>query len=479
MSFAYPEPKLYIDGEWTAGSSGITRPVFDPATEEEIGRLPVAGAADLDKAVMAASRALPGWRSTPPLKRCDILMKAAALLRERIEEIAWLTTREQGQPIGDSKVHILRGIEIIEWDAQEGRRLYGRIIPSEPGLRQMVVREPVGVVAAFAPWNAPVFTPCRKIASALAAGCTLVLKPAEETPASTLALVQTFIDAGVPPGVLNVVFGDPAAISEHLIAAPQVRLVTFTGSVPVGKHLAQLAAREMKPTIMELGGHAPVIICEDADVETAATRIAGTKFRNAGQACLSPTRLYAHRSVYDRFVDQFAALARKIPVGPGVAATTAMGPLANARRLAAVDELVTDAVRRGGRALAGGSRIGNTGYFYAPTVLVDVPEDARILNEEPFGPVAIIARYDDEAEVLARANALPYGLAGYVFTRSAARADKLAGALECGTVGINHLVVSTVGIPFGGVKESGHGREGGVEGVEGYTVSKTVTHLLQ
>lgn len=479
MSFVYPQPKLYIDGEWTAGSSDVTRPVMDPAREEVIAHLPVAAAGDLDRAVAAASRALPGWRATPPLQRCDILMKAAALLRERIEHIAWLTTREQGQPIADSKVHILRGIEIIEWDAQEGRRLYGRIIPSAPGLRQTVVLEPVGVVAAFTPWNAPVFTPCRKIASALAAGCTLILKPAEETPASTLALVQTFIDAGVPPGVLNVVFGDPASISEQLIAAPPVRLVTFTGSVPVGKHLAQLAARAMKPTIMELGGHAPVIICEDADVGAAATRIAGTKFRNSGQACLSPTRIYAHRTIYDRFLDAFVSHARGIRVGPGDEPDSVMGPLANARRMAAVEDLVLDAVRRGGRALAGGSRIGNTGYFYAPTVLVDVPDDARILHEEPFGPVAIVAPYEDEDDVVRRANGLPYGLAGYVFSRSAARADHLAGALECGTVGINHLVVSAVGIPFGGVKESGHGREGGVEGVEGYTVSKTVTHLLQ
>jgi succinate-semialdehyde dehydrogenase/glutarate-semialdehyde dehydrogenase len=407
-----------------------------------------------------------------------VLLKAAVLLRERIELIAPLSTLEVGQPIGDARNYLLRGAEIIDWDANEGRRVYGRIIPSEPGLRQMVVHEPVGVVAALTPWNAPIFTPCRKIASALAAGCSLILKAAEEAPAATMALVQCFIDAGVPPGVLNLVYGDPAMISRYLIEAPAVRLISFTGSVPVGKYLAQLAAQQMKPTIMELGGHAPVIVCADADVQGAAEKIAAAKYRNAGQACIAPSRFYVHESVYASFVERFVAAAEKIKVGPGFEAGVGMGPLANIRRLAAVESLVDDALKRGARAASGGKRLPGPGFFFPPTVLVDVPGDARILSEEPFGPVVTIAPFRELDDAIAQANALPYGLAGYAFTRSAATADKIATELECGAIAINHLTVSTHGIPFGGVKESGIGREGGTEGVAGYTISKTVTHLM-
>lgn len=473
----YPQLKLYIGGEWLP-DTGSSLEVINPADECVLGVLPVAGRRELDAAVLAADKGLRLWSRTAPAARTAILLKAAAILRDRIDDIAPLATLEEGQPIADARSYLLRGAEIIEWDANEGRRVYGRVIPSEPGLRQMVIHEPVGVVAALTPWNAPVFTPCRKIASALSAGCSLILKAAEETPAATIALVQCFADAGVPAGVLNLVFGDPAYISEHLIAAPAVRLISFTGSVPVGKRLAQLAAKVMKPTIMELGGHAPAIVCADADVKAAADKIAAAKYRNAGQACIAPTRIYVHASVFERFVERFVENARKIKVGPGFDSGVGMGPLANGRRLIAVESLVNDAVERGARAACGGKRMMGRGYYYPPTVLLDVPDDARILHEEPFGPIATIAAFSNLEDVIARANALAYGLAGYAFTRCAATADKLASELECGAIAINHLTVSTHGIPFGGVKESGLGREGGVEGVAGYTVTKTITHLM-
>jgi len=390
----------------------------------------------------------------------------------------WLACLEEGQPFEEGRSYVQRAAEVLEWDAAEGRRVYGRIVPSEPGVRLMVLREPIGVVAAFTPWNAPVFTPCRKIGSALAAGCALIMKAAEEAPASTAAVVQCFIDAGVPPGVLSLVYGDPARISEHLIASPIVRLVTFTGSAAVGKQLAQLAAARMKPTVMELGGHAPVIVCADADFEDAARKLAFVKFRNAGQACLCPTRYWVAEPVYHRFLDVFTAETTRLKVGSAFEAGVSMGPLANARRLDAISALVDDAVAQGARLVLGGHRIGERGCFYAPTVLGEVPASARVMREEPFGPVALVNRFTDLEQVIAQANALPYGLAGYVFTRSATIADQLARRLEVGTVGINHLTVSTSGIPFGGVKDSGYGREGGSEGVESCTIAKTVSHLF-
>jgi succinate-semialdehyde dehydrogenase / glutarate-semialdehyde dehydrogenase len=478
MTPTYPEPRLHIAGEWTQASDGRTRPVVNPADDGVLGQLPVASAADLDRALAAAQAGFEKWRAVPPIQRAAIIQRGAQLLRERGDEITRIACLEEGQPYEEGKTYVQRAAEVLEWDAAEGRRVYGRIVPSEPGLRMMVTREPIGVVAAFTPWNAPVFTPCRKIGSVLAAGCALIMKGAEETPASTAAVVQCFIDAGVPPGVLNLVYGDPGQISSHLITSPIVRLVTFTGSVVVGKQLAQLAAAHMKPSVMELGGHAPVIVCEDADVEDAARKLAFVKYRNAGQACLCPTRYWVARPVFDRFLEVFTAVVSKLQVGSAFEAGTTMGPLANAKRLAAIASLVDDAVTKGARLVAGGERIGDRGCFYRPTVLADVPDDARALREEPFGPVALINRFDDLEDVIARANALPYGLAGYVFTRSAATADLLARRLEVGTVGINHLTVSTSGIPFGGVKDSGYGREGGSEGVESYTVLKTISHLF-
>lgn len=474
----YPEIRHYIDGEWTRGTGTRTRAVINPADDSVLAQLPEVGANDLDRVLAAAQKAYLQWRDVAPIKRAEIILKGAQNLRERADAITRLACMEEGQPFEEGKTYVARAAEVLDWDANEGRRVYGRIIPSDANLRVMATREPIGVVAAFTPWNAPVFTPCRKIGSVLAAGCALIMKGAEETPASTAAVVQCFIDAGVPPGVLNLVYGDPAMVSAHLIKSPIVRLVTFTGSVGIGKQLAQMAASEMKPSVMELGGHAPVIVCADANVEDAVQKLAFIKYRNAGQACLCPSRFWIHESVYERFTEAFVAQVKKLKVGAAFEAGTTMGPLANSRRLAAIESLVNDAATSGSKVLTGGKRIGSSGCFFEPTVLGDVPDHARILTEEPFGPVAILNRFTDLDDIVRRANSLRYGLAAYAFTRSAATAEMLSKRLECGTLGINHLGVSTSGVPFGGVKDSGYGREGGTEGVESYTVIKTVSQMF-
>jgi succinate-semialdehyde dehydrogenase/glutarate-semialdehyde dehydrogenase len=386
-------------------------------------------------------------------------------------------TLEQGKPIKQSRLEIQRGCDIIEWDATEGRRVYGRIIPSEKGMRRTVLRQPVGVVAAFTPWNFPVTSPCRKIGGALSAGCAIILKASEETPGGAVQIARAFQDAGLPAGVLNLVFGEPAEISDYLIPHPTVRLVTFTGSVPVGKHLAAMAGRHMKPAIMELGGHSPVIVCDDVDpVRAAATAVAG-KSRNAGQVCTAPTRFFVEEKIYSSFADAFAAKAKAIKVGNGLEPGIELGALANHRRIEAMEMFVADAKAKGARVLAGGERIGNRGCFFPLTVLADVPETAHCMREEPFGPLALINPVCDLDEAIERANALPFGLAGYAFTGSADKAARIADTLEVGNLSINHCVASIAETPFGGVKDSGYGREGGTEGLDEYTVVKCVSHL--
>jgi len=475
---AYPAPCLYVDGEWIAATSAGTVPVINPSDESVLGLLPVAGPDEIACTLASSRRAFEQWRAVSPLRRAEIILEAARLLRSRIESIAPLSTLDEGQPIADSRNYLLRAAEILEWDANEGRRAYGRTVPSESGLRQTIVREPVGPVAAFSPWNAPLFTPCRKIGSPLAAGCSVILKGAEEAPGATIELVRAFADAGAPKGLINLLFGEPASLAAALIDSPIVRMVSFTGSLPVGRQLAERSARLMKPCVMELGGHAPVIVCDDADPLDAARRIVAAKFRNAGQACIAPSRIYVHRAVREAFVDALVAETVKIKVGDGFEPGVTMGPLANARRLAAVTSLVDDARQRGAMVATGGQRIGTRGYFYAPTVLLGPPAESRVLHEEPFGPVLSVESFDTLEDALTRANSLPYGLAAYGFTQSARVAERLASQLECGAVGINHCVVSTSGIPFGGVKDSGYGREGGSEGVLAYTIGKTVTHLI-
>jgi succinate-semialdehyde dehydrogenase/glutarate-semialdehyde dehydrogenase len=471
----YPNIELYIDGRWKRADG---QPVLNPADEAVLGTVPTATIADLDDAIAAAERGFAVWRKTAPAKRTQIILKAASLIRERVNEMAVAMTLEQGKPLDQARLEILRGCDIIEWDATEGLRMYGRVIPSEEGMRHTVLRQPIGPVAGFSPWNFPMSSPARKVAGALSSGCSIILKASEETPAGAVQLVRAFHDAGLPPGVLNLVFGNPAEISNHLIPQSSIRLITFTGSIPVGKTLAEMAGRHMKPAVMELGGHAPVIVCDDVDpVATAATSVAG-KSRNAGQVCVAPTRFFVQESIYERFADSFAEKAAQLKIGNGLDPTTQLGPLANSRRIDAMEGLVADAKAKGAKVLAGGQRIGNRGYFFPLTVLADVPDDARAMREEPFGPLAPVNPVRDLDEAIEKANSLPYGLAAYAFTRSANNADRLASEIEAGNLAINHFVASVAETPFGGVKDSGYGREGGTEGLQCYTVAKNVSHKM-
>jgi succinate-semialdehyde dehydrogenase / glutarate-semialdehyde dehydrogenase len=470
----YPKLELYVGGEWRSRGG---QPVINPADESVVGTLPHATKADLDDALAAAEKGFKVWSRTSPAKRAEIIVKAANLIRGRVEEMAIAMTLEQGKPIAQSRLEILRGCDIIEWDAQEGRRAYGRVIPSEPGMRHTVLRQPIGPVAAFSSWNFPMSSPARKVGGALSAGCSIILKASEETPAGAVQLVKAFADAGLPAGVLNLVFGEPARISEYLIPQSSIRLVTFTGSIPVGKHLAAMAGQHMKPCIMELGGHAPVIVCDDVDpAKTAATSVVG-KTRNAGQVCVSPTRWFVEDRVYDQFTKEFAQKAAAVKVGNGLDPDNQMGPLANSRRIDMMEALVSDARSKGARVLSGGARIGNRGYYYPVTVLADLPDDARAMNEEPFGPIALVNRVKSLDEAISKANSLPYGLAAYAFTNSARNAERLAEGVEVGNLSINHFVASSAETPFGGVKDSGYAREGGSEGLTHYTVVKNVSHL--
>jgi succinate-semialdehyde dehydrogenase / glutarate-semialdehyde dehydrogenase len=471
----YPDLELYISGQWKKASG---QPVLNPADESVLATVPHATQADLDAALAAAADGFKTWSKTSPLKRYEIIVKAVGLMRERVEDMAVAMTLEQGKPIAQSRLEILRGCEIIEWDAAEGRRAYGRIIPSEPNIKHSVLRQPIGVVAAFSPWNFPMSSPARKVGGALSAGCSIILKASEETPAGAVQLVRAFHDAGLPPGVLNLVFGKPSGISEYLIPQDLVRLVTFTGSIPVGKQLAEMAGRHMKPAIMELGGHAPVIVCDDVDpVATAVTSAIG-KSRNAGQVCVAPTRFFVQEAIYKKFTEAFAEKARTVKVGDGLDPSTQMGPVANHRRIEAMEMFVADAKAKGARLLAGGERLGNRGYYFPLTVLADLPDDAKAMYQEPFGPLALINPVSSLDEAIAKANALPYGLAAYAFTRSARSANQLAEEVEVGNLSINNLVASLAETPFGGVKDSGYGREGGTEGLSHYTVVKNVSHLM-
>lgn len=471
----YPEIKLFIAGAWT--SSAKRTPIINPSTGEPIGQLPHATLDDLDAALDAAVAGQKTWSRLSPGEREAIMLRAAQLLKERAEEIAAALVLDQGKTMPEARVEVTTACDRIAWDATEGRRLYGRIVPSRPGLRQMVTRHPLGVVAAFTPWNYPLASPTRKVAGALAAGCSIILKGAEETPSGAMMLVKAFADAGVPVGAVNLVFGTPSEISEHLIPKPDVRLVTFTGSVPVGKHLGALAGKHMKPAILELGGNSPVIICEDADPVQAAQASAIAKARNAGQVCVSPTRFFVHEKVYEAFARAFGARAADIRTGPGGDPDSFMGPLANARRLEAIEGYVTDAVKRGARVMAGGKRLDRPGNYYPLTVLADVPDDARAMVEEPFGPLALVTPYRDLDDAIARANSVEFALSAYAFTDSARYVAKLSDELECGALAINHFVSTVPEAPFGGLKDSGYGREGGVEGLECYTYTKTVSHL--
>ncbi|WP_220129647.1 NAD-dependent succinate-semialdehyde dehydrogenase [Sphingomonas chungangi] len=473
---SYSDTQLFIDGAWAAAAAGATIAVVNPATGERIGSLAKAGIADLDRALEATQRGFAEWRATSPFDRAKIMRKAAELMRERAEAIAPLMTAEQGKPLADAKAEAMAAADIIDWFADEGRRAYGRIIPARaPGVHQLVVKEPVGPVAAFTPWNFPINQAVRKVSAALASGCSIIVKGPEETPASCAELFRAFHDAGVPAGVVQLVYGEPAEISSYLIAHPVIRKMSFTGSTPVGKQLAALAGQHMKRATMELGGHAPVIVFEDADIAATAKTMAMFKTRNAGQVCVSPTRFMIQNDAFDPFVETFVETIKTVKVGDGMEQGTQMGPLANDRRIPAVEALIRDAVERGGKLLTGGNRIGNRGNFFEPTVLTDVPSGARIMNEEPFGPVAIINRFATEEEAITEANRLPYGLAAYAYARSPKTIQALGDRVETGMITINHLGLALPEVPFGGVKDSGYGTEGGADALEPYLVAKFVT----
>lgn len=473
---SYADLKLFIGGEWVARGPRRTQPVINPASGDTIGELPHASTADLDQALEAAQRSFPLWRAKPPNERGSILRRAADLLRERTDRIARLATQEEGKTLAETRWEVGLSADIFDWYAEEGRRAYGRVLPQRAsGVRLTVLREPVGPVAAFAPWNFPIGNPARKIGAALGAGCPCILKPAEEAPASALEVARALADAGLPPGVLSVVFGVPSEVSTYLLASPVIRAISFTGSIAVGKQLMKLAAEGMKRTTMELGGHAPVLVFDDVDLEPVLDLAVSAKYRNAGQVCVSPTRFYVHEKIYERFVAGFATRARALRVGDGLHETTQMGPLAHARRLESMDTLLKDARKQGASFDAGGERIAGKGFFWQPTVLSALSNDARIMNEEPFGPVAIINPFRDFDSVMREANRLPYGLAAYAFTRAARTVNLLGEQLEAGMVGINSFQISVPESPFGGVKESGHGSEEGIEGLDGCLVTKFVS----
>ena len=464
---------LFINGSWRIGEGRDLFPVVDPASGEAIGEVPMASPADLDEALDAADKGFKVWRATPADQRGAVLKKAAVLLRERVEPIARLLTLEQGKPIAEARAEVLSSAQFLEWCGEEAPRIYGRTLVRPTGQRALVTRQPIGPVAAFSPWNFPVYLMAKKLGQALAAGCSVVAKPPEETPGCTGALVRCLVDAGLPNGVVQLVHGVPDAVSRHLLASPVIRKVSFTGSVPVGKHLMRLAADGLKRVTMELGGHAPVLIFADCDLEKTLDAVVPQKFRNAGQVCVSPTRFYVQEAIYDRFVAGFAERAKAVTTGHGLLAETRMGPLANARRPGAIAALVDDAAAKGARVLAGGKR-GAGGFFFEPTLLADVPDNADIMSNEPFGPVAVTAPFSTFDDAVEKANRLPFGLAAFAFTEGLRNANLLGDAIEAGMVGINTFAISTADAPFGGVKDSGFGSEGGLEGMDGYLVTKAI-----
>jgi succinate-semialdehyde dehydrogenase/glutarate-semialdehyde dehydrogenase len=475
MSHIYPKTlQLHIDGEWIDIEDRDVHHVVNPSTGKVISDLPKASKADLDRALDAAARAFPMWRDTAVGARAAILHKAADLMRERATDIGRLITAEQGKPVGQAAGEVTASAAHFDIMAEEAKRCYGRVLVRPTGQNSFVKYQPVGPVAAFSPWNFPVFTPIRKLAPAIAAGCSIILKPAEETPSSAIEMIRCLVDAGLPSGVAQVVFGDPAEVSSHLIASDVIRKVSFTGSVPVGKHLMKLAAEGMKRTTMELGGHAPVLVFDDCDLEKTLDLTAMQKFRNAGQVCVSPTRFYVQSGIYDRFVEGFTQRAAKVAVGDGFSDGVEMGPLANPRRPSSVGDMIHDAKSKGAEVKLGGNRQDKDGFFFDPTVLSHVPLDANIMNDEPFGPVAVMRPFGRLDEAIEQANRLPLGLAAYAFTSNLHTANIVGDTVEAGMVAINNLTVSPGDAPFGGVKESGHGSEDGPDGLKAYMVTKAI-----
>ena len=476
MTVPYPDLRLFIDGEWLDAGARRVHTVINPATGATIAELPLADARDLDRALAAADRGFRTWRAATADERARVLKKAADLIRERVDHIARIATLEEGKTLAETRIEAAMTANLFEFYAEELRRTYGRVLVRPSGTRTLVLKEPVGPVAAFAPWNFPIANPGRKLGAPVAAGCSVILKPAEEAPGSAIEVVRALVDAGVPSGVVQLVFGVPDEVSRHLLASPIIRQLSFTGSTAVGKHLMALAAATAKRTTMELGGHAPVIVFDDADLGRTVELLATAKTRNAGQVCVSPTRFYVQEAIHDQFVSALSERLARVNLGDGLLASSQMGPMANPRRPAALESFMGDAIGRGARILTGGERHGNKGFFWKPTLLAHVPVDARIMNEEPFGPVAVVTPFARLEEAVAHANRLPYGLAAYAFTESAKRAMLIGDAIEAGMVGINVASVAAADAPFGGVKESGHGSEDGPEGLHECLVSKTIHH---
>ena len=471
---SYPELYMIIDGERVSAGHRATHKVVNPATGETLGELPLADVADLDRALETAQRGFQIWRESSPQQRAAVLQGAARLMLERQEDLARVATLEEGKTLGEARIEVMMNVGLFNFYAGETQRIYGRQLVRPAGMRSTVMYEPVGPVAAFSPWNFPLGNPGRKLGAPIAAGCSVIMKSAEETPASALGVLQCLLDAGLPKEVAQAVFGVPDQVSRHLLASPIIRKLSFTGSTVVGKHLAKLAADDMKRTTMELGGHGPVLVFDDVDVDTVLNTMAPGKYRNAGQVCVSPTRFIVKEDVFDRFRDGFIERAKTIKVGNGLDPESQMGPMANPRRPDAMERLIGDAVSRGGKLGTGGERIGNQGFFYAPSVLSEVPLDADIMNEEPFGPVAILNPFGSDDDMIAEANRLPYGLAAYAWTNDPKRRMRLARDIETGMLGINTNMIGGADAPFGGVKWSGHGHEDGPEGLHACLVTKAV-----
>lgn len=478
---AYPRLGLLIDGEWITGPSRRSQPVTNPATGEHLADLPLATAEDIDRAAEAAWRAFGLWRQVPAIERAAVLQNIARCVRRDEQRLATILTLEQGKRLPEALQEVRNTADTFEWMAEEGKRAYGRIVPARTRDTEQYVRmEPVGPVAALSPWNFPAVLACRKVATALAAGCTVVLKPAEETPGILVAIAALCIEAGLPAGALNLLYGEPAEVSSRLINSPHIRKISFTGSVPVGRALAAQAGAVTKKITLELGGHAPVIVMDDVDVERVVELTAAAKFRNAGQLCLCPTRFYVHESLHDRFATLLAERAGRLRLGNGLDPQVEMGPLTNARRVAAMDNFCEDARAQGSRILTGGQAPGGLeqGHFWAPTVIADIPDHALAMTQEPFGPLALVSRFQHLDEVLARANALEFGLAAYAFTRSLKAAHQIEHGLQAGNVSINTFAVSAPEMPFSGVKSSGLGAEMGSEGLMDHLHPKAVVRMV-
>jgi succinate-semialdehyde dehydrogenase/glutarate-semialdehyde dehydrogenase len=466
---------MLIDGRWTQGSSGKTQAVINPATGETLADLPHASASDLDRALAATEKGFKAWSEKTPAARQVIMNRAAELMEERKTHIAQVLTMEMGKPLAEAKTEISFVIGVTRWCGEEGKRAYGRLIPaSVPNTRYAAVREPVGPACAFTAWNFPGSNVIRKVAHSLGAGCSVIIKPSEETPGTAIEIAKCFVEAGVPDGTVQLVFGVPDDISRHLIASPITKKLSFTGSVPVGKHLAKLAADSMMRVTMELGGHAPVLVSADADLTKAADMIHAFKYRNAGQVCISPTRFLVDRKVYSDFVDAMTERSKTVNVGNGLEKGVTMGPLIAERQVERMESLVQDARSKGATVTTGGERIGNQGSFYAPTVLADATDEMEMMNEEPFGPVVPISPVDSLDEMIHRANRLDVGLAGYAFTTNGHTAERLSKEVQVGMLGINSTAISLPETPFGGIDESGYGHEGGIEGLDAYQRTRLI-----